>query len=48
MNVLRMIKLFGWESRVAKEVGDKRSEELNYVWKRKVGGWQSSPEHTLM
>jgi hypothetical protein len=36
MGVLRMIKLFGWESRVAKEIGEKRTEELKWVWKRKV------------
>ena len=36
MNVLRMIKLFGWESRVKDEIAQKREEELKYIWKRKV------------
>lgn len=36
MNVLRMIKLFGWESRVRDEVAKKREEELQFVWKRRI------------
>ncbi len=38
MTVLRMIKLFGWETRVREEVTEKREEELVWVWKRKVLG----------
>ncbi|KAE9385996.1 hypothetical protein BT96DRAFT_960666 [Gymnopus androsaceus JB14] len=33
MNVLRMIKLFGWESRMDARVGEKRDEEL--IWIRR-------------
>lgn len=36
MNVLRMIKLFGWESRVKSLLAEKRESELKIVWKRKV------------
>ena len=36
MGVLRMIKLFGWESRVKDQVARKREEELRFVWKRKM------------
>ena len=42
MSVLRMIKLFGWESRVRDEIAEKREEELSYVWKVKVIGLLSS------
>ena len=31
-----MIKLFGWEAKIGKELEEKRSEELVYVWKDKV------------
>ncbi|KAJ7676645.1 P-loop containing nucleoside triphosphate hydrolase protein [Mycena polygramma] len=33
MNVLRMVKLFGWEDKMNVRIGDKRDEEL--VWLRK-------------
>jgi hypothetical protein len=36
MNVLRMIKLFGWERKIEAQVETKREEELQLVWKRKV------------
>ncbi|TFY51521.1 hypothetical protein EVJ58_g10522 [Rhodofomes roseus] len=36
MSVIRMIKLFGWESRVAAKIGDKREEELQFVKKNRV------------
>ncbi|THH01300.1 hypothetical protein EW026_g1369 [Hermanssonia centrifuga] len=36
MSVLRMIKLFGWESRVNDEVTAKREEELRWVFKNKM------------
>ena len=38
MSVLRMIKLFGWETRVRDTIAEKREEELNWVWKRKLLG----------
>lgn len=34
MNVLRMIKLFGWEKRARENVAEKRDEELKWIWKR--------------
>lgn len=38
MNVLRMIKLFGWEHRVQDDIAAKRENELKYIWKRKMLG----------
>ena len=38
MNALRMIKLFGWESRVKDQISEKREEELTYIWQRKLIG----------
>ena len=34
MNVIRMIKLFGWEPRIKEEIGEKREEELRIIKKR--------------
>lgn len=36
MSVLRMIKLFGWEPKVAKQVAEKRDDELKLIWKRRI------------
>jgi uncharacterized MnhB-related membrane protein len=36
MSVLRMIKLFGWETRVNEDLAEKRAAELAMIWKRKV------------
>ncbi|KAJ2927022.1 hypothetical protein H1R20_g10047, partial [Candolleomyces eurysporus] len=36
MNVLRMIKMFGWEKKMNERIAQKREEELHYVWKRQV------------
>ena len=38
MGVLRMIKLFGWESRVKETFAEKRENELGWIWKRKILG----------
>ena len=37
VNVLRMIKLFGWERRVSERIRRKRNDELGWLWKLKVG-----------
>jgi hypothetical protein len=37
VNVLRMIKLFGWERKVSDRIGEKRDIELDWLWKLKVG-----------
>lgn len=37
VGVLRMIKMFGWEAKMAKRISDKREEELTWLWKTKVG-----------
>ena len=31
-----MIKLFGWERRVEKNVAEKRETELKYIWKSRI------------
>ncbi|KAL5534538.1 hypothetical protein ACEPAG_1001 [Sanghuangporus baumii] len=36
MNVIRMIKLFGWEPKMNKQVAEKRDEELKFIWKRQL------------
>lgn len=36
MNVLRMIKLFGWEKRMNEKVAEKRDQELVWIWKRQI------------
>ncbi|OJA20724.1 hypothetical protein AZE42_08493, partial [Rhizopogon vesiculosus] len=36
MNVLRMIKLFGWEAKVDKNISEKREVELLWTWKTKI------------
>ncbi|KAJ6470738.1 hypothetical protein C8R47DRAFT_1298099 [Mycena vitilis] len=39
MNVLRMIKLFGWEEKMLARVNAKREEELYWIWKREIFEW---------
>ncbi|KZO93694.1 ATP-binding cassette transporter [Calocera viscosa TUFC12733] len=36
MNVVRMVKMFGWESRVKEQIAEKRDEELKYVKQRQI------------
>ncbi|KAH9829694.1 uncharacterized protein C8Q71DRAFT_789576 [Rhodofomes roseus] len=36
MNVIRMIKLFGWESRVKQQLTEKRDHELDFIKKSKM------------
>ena len=36
MNVLRMIKMFGWERKIQEKVDERREVELGWVWKTKV------------
>ncbi|KAF9475019.1 multidrug resistance-associated ABC transporter [Pholiota conissans] len=36
VNVIRMIKLFGWEGRMADRIKEKRNNELVWLWKSKV------------
>lgn len=36
MNVIRMIKLFGWEPKVNDQVAEKREDELTYIRKFKM------------
>ena len=34
MSVLRMVKLFGWEAKMATQLREKRDNELNWIKKR--------------
>ena len=36
MNVIRMIKLFGWEPKVADQIASKREDELSFIRKYKI------------
>lgn len=36
MNVVRMIKLFGWEGKMEERIAEKREEELTWLWKRQL------------
>lgn len=36
MGVLRMIKMFGWEDKMAKRLARAREIELGWLWKSKV------------
>lgn len=36
MNVLRMIKLFGWETKMSEKIAEKREDELRYIWKQRI------------
>lgn len=38
MNVLRMIKLFGWEKKMSEKIAEKREEELGWLKKRQILG----------
>ena len=50
MNVIRMIKLFGWEPKMNKQIAEKRYEELKFIKKRQLldisnGTLKSVPGH---
>lgn len=36
INVIRMVKLFGWETQLSNQLAEKREVELRYVWKIKL------------
>ncbi|KAJ6521925.1 P-loop containing nucleoside triphosphate hydrolase protein [Mycena vulgaris] len=36
MNVLRMVKMFGWEKQMNEKIAEKREEELSWIWRRKL------------
>jgi hypothetical protein len=36
MNILRMVKLFGWEPKVAERLAERRKRELQYIMKRQI------------
>ncbi|KAJ7272088.1 hypothetical protein B0H12DRAFT_1200283 [Mycena haematopus] len=36
MNVIRMVKMFGWEREMNAKIADKREEELNKLWIRRL------------
>ena len=42
MNVIRMIKLFGWEPRIAKQLNDKRKAELVSIRRNRLLGMMNT------
>ncbi|KAJ7034289.1 P-loop containing nucleoside triphosphate hydrolase protein [Mycena alexandri] len=48
MNVLRMIKLFGWEAKMLSRVNAKRDEELHWIWKREIFEWVANTVNNLI
>lgn len=36
MSILRMVKLFGWEPKVAERLAEKREHELQYIKIRQI------------
>ncbi|KAJ7759560.1 P-loop containing nucleoside triphosphate hydrolase protein, partial [Mycena metata] len=48
MNVLRMIKLFGWEAKMLARVNAKREEELHWIWKREIFEWVANTVNNLI
>lgn len=36
MSVIRMVKMFGWEKKMATQIDEKREIELTWVWWNKV------------
>lgn len=36
MGILRMIKLFGWEPKIATRITEKREQELQYIKLRQI------------
>jgi hypothetical protein len=36
VNVLRMVKLFGWETKMTQRIDQSRQQELKWLWKLKV------------
>ena len=42
MNVIRMIKLFGWEPRIIKQLNEKRDEELVSIRKNRLLGMMNN------
>ncbi|KAJ6576978.1 P-loop containing nucleoside triphosphate hydrolase protein [Mycena vulgaris] len=48
MNVLRMIKLFGWEEKMLTRVNDKREAELHWIWKRELFEWVANTTNNII
>jgi hypothetical protein len=36
MNMIRMIKLFGWEMKMQDKILETREEELGWLWKKQL------------
>ena len=36
MNVLRMVKMFGWEPKMEDRLAQKRDDELKLIWLRQM------------
>ncbi|KAJ7675294.1 hypothetical protein B0H17DRAFT_1207802 [Mycena rosella] len=48
MNVLRMIKLFGWEAKMLVRVNDTREAELHWIWKREIFEWVANTVNNII
>ncbi|KAF8885695.1 multidrug resistance-associated ABC transporter [Gymnopilus junonius] len=48
VGVLRMIKLFGWETKMANTIKEKREDELKWIWKDKVNPFLPYPCVTMV
>ncbi|KAF8199798.1 P-loop containing nucleoside triphosphate hydrolase protein [Mycena galopus ATCC 62051] len=48
MNVLRMVKMFGWEKQMNEKIADKREDELKKLWIRRLLNMASGMLNYLM
>ncbi|KAJ7093000.1 hypothetical protein B0H15DRAFT_972793 [Mycena belliarum] len=48
MNVLRMVKLFGWEENMLMRVNEKREAELHWIWKREIFEWVANTVNNVI
>ncbi|KAJ7461841.1 hypothetical protein B0H11DRAFT_117745 [Mycena galericulata] len=48
MNVLRMVKMFGWEQKMLARINEKREEELHWIFKREIFEWVANTINNLI
>ncbi|KAG6872990.1 hypothetical protein C0995_004366 [Termitomyces sp. Mi166 len=48
ITVIRMIKMFGWEKKMAEQIDEKRKTELHWVWWNKIWVLSSFPSSFLV
>lgn len=42
MNVLRMVKMFGWEKKMNERIGVKREEEISFIKRLRLLGMMTA------